>query len=356
MTPSRRVLALSVLAFLWTFAWGVIWIWTGARNEPDRWKMSVLCGFFAVAPAVLGAFAILGHAGLQLWRGKPASYGAITFSIGTLCGGLLMNAMALSIFLDYLFPPFFAHGRRLHRGKEILSPGATAGAGWVEGALEVDVPEELRAGLAAQWRENGSKEHASIAAFAQLTLDLIAVGAPARLVAAVQADAADEVRHAGQCYAVAAAIDGVVASPAPFPEAREHRTLPARREHALAQLALEALADGVLNEGIAARLLARTALGAKGELRALLHGMAADEARHAKDSWDVLAWCVAEGGPLVRAALAKVELPAQLGSPLPEGARDGAWIPWGVQSVALEASEYTIVRRQTAARLDELLG
>lgn len=351
-----RLFVASLVAFFWTFAWGVIWIQTGARDDATRWETSMICGFVAIVPSLAVAIAIFLNASLRLVRGRSASAGAVTFSIGTMFGGFLMTHMAWSIWLDHVFPRYFAHGRRLHRGRTILAPESTAGEGWIGRSLEGLLPALDRAEIAAQWRENGSKEHASIAAFAQLTLDLLAVGAPARLVLAAQRDAADEVRHAEVCYAIARAIDGQALSPAPFPAAREHRKLPAVRELALAQLAIDALSDGILNEGIAARVLARGAAATTGDLHDALHAMAADEARHAKDSWDVLAWCLAEGGAVVRSALvsAREEIPAHLGSPLPAAARDGAWLPWGIQSVELEKTEYAIVRRLTIERLDAL--
>jgi len=333
----------------------------------------MICGFVAILPSLAVAVAIFLNAALRLVRGQSASVGAVTFSLGTMFGGFLMTYMAWSIWLDHVFPRDFAHGRRLHRGRKLLAPESTTGEGWIDRSLfagsagaRVDsttplhslglVPAQDRAGIAAQWRENGSKEHASIAAFAQLTLDLLAVGAPARLVLAAQRDAADEIRHAELCYAIARAIDGQSLSPAPFPAAREHRKLPAAREVALAQLAIDALSDGVLNEGIAARVLARGAAATTGELRDALRAMATDEARHARDSWDVLAWCIAEGGSIVRSALvnARTEVPVHMGSPLPAAARDGAWLPWGIQSVELERTEYAIVRRLTLERLDVL--
>ena len=202
----KRIFLASLLAFLWTFACGVVWIWTGARNDATRWKTSMLCGFVAVLPGLLVAIAIFPNAAFRLVRGRSASVGAITFSLGTMFGGFIMSHMAWSIWLDHVYPHFFAH-----------------------------------------------------------------------------------------------------------------RKLPALRPLALAQLAIDALSDGVLNEGIAARVLAR--------------------------------------GPLVRSSLgnARREIPARLGSPLPAGARDGAWLPSGIQSVELETTEYAVVRRLTLQRLDELL-
>jgi hypothetical protein len=62
-------------------------------------------------------------------------------------------------------------------------------------APEVDgLSGEQRAELAAQWAADGAAEHASIASFARATLQLMALGAPAGLLADTQRAAADEVR------------------------------------------------------------------------------------------------------------------------------------------------------------------
>jgi hypothetical protein len=62
-----------------------------------------------------------------------------------------------------------------------------------------------RAVLAAAWTQDALVEHASVAAFARTTLELMALGAPAELVAGAQAAAADEVRHARVSFALASA-------------------------------------------------------------------------------------------------------------------------------------------------------
>ena len=48
-------------------------------------------------------------------------------------------------------------------------------------------------------------EHASIAAFARFSLELLAFGAPPDLVEQAQAAMADETRHAKLCFALAGA-------------------------------------------------------------------------------------------------------------------------------------------------------
>jgi hypothetical protein len=363
----RNVRIVAGVSFVWVFLSGCCWIASGAHNSPDGFYQELLWGFFVALPGFLAAIVTVLRIATRLRRGKPSSIGALLVSIATLGGGLLMDIVVWGLVLDRLYPSQFAHGRRLHRRGRILAPRSTAGRGWIAKddrldaialPLALDLPAEERRDLAAQWRENGSKEHASIAAFAQLTLDLLSVGAPASLVLATQRATADEVRHAELCYAVARAIDGRDESPAPFPEAHTRRELSPVRSIALSRIAVDALADGALNEGIAARLLARLGTSsASPALRAILLAMAEDEARHARDSWDLVAWCLEEGGTVAHAALTQAgeTMPDTLGSPLPVAARLGAWAGWGVQSVAMEVAEYRLVRRHAERRLAALL-
>ena len=91
--------------------------------------------------------------------------------------------------------------------------------------------------------------------------------------------------------------------------------LPRSRQHELAKLAQEALRDGVLNEGYAAWLAEQQLLRARDHrVQDTLAVIAHDEAEHAKLSADVLLWCVAEGGAVVREAVlaTAAELPARM--------------------------------------------
>ncbi len=358
--PRTAHLLVPIASFLWLAGCGYSWLASGARHTEGGFQASVL--FVAAgAPAFVAALVMFVLLAFRLVRGREASPFGILFSIGAMAGGLLMNSLFFNMWLDRAYPTFFAHGRRLHNGKKLLAPASAPGDGWIardDFAGELPVPEAHRDGLAAQWRDNAAKEHASIAAFAHLTLDLSVVGAPARLVLAAQRAAADECRHAQLAYTIAARMDGRNESPTPFPGALARRTLAPVRDVALAQIAVDALADGALNEGLAARILARLVKdAATPELAIKLSEIATDEARHAKDSWDVIEWCAAEGGDVVARALlrAAAAMPMHLGSPLPVAARLGAWSPWGVQGATLEVTEYAVVRRLAQRRLQTLL-
>lgn len=261
----------------------------------------------------------------------------------------------------------FARGRQLRKRGKLLLPPVAVGGAWA--GAQVDPSGTARAvglepgapcdALAMQWRENGRTEHASVAAFARLTLDLIALGAPPALVAAASRDALDEIRHAELCFSLARALDGRSESPGPFPAAQHAGGLAESRTLALAQLAVSSLVDGALHEGISARVIARLVKRCdQPAICLLLRELAADEGRHAAHGWDVVDWCLAEGGApvaqVLRGALGK--LPQQIDSGLPEAARGGAWERYGIPSVELEAEEHAKARADLTERVEEMIA
>ena len=137
-------------------------------------------------------------------------------------------------------------------------------------------------------------EYASVAAFGELALRLLAVGAPADLVEGCHRAALDEIRHASLCDSLAGwsatsfgAIPGLVG----------HRLGGWRRSRRaqLRRLAVESFLDGWLNEGAAAaQLRDRADEAASHEDRARLRSMAEDEQRHADLARAIVTWCFDE--------------------------------------------------------------
>jgi hypothetical protein len=180
---------------------------------------------------------------------------------------------------------------------------------------------ETRFAIAEAWLQDAREECASIPAFVALARDLATAGAPAALVRRALVAARDECRHTEHCAALAAGygIDAVLEPPAPPPAAD------ADRRSALLRMATEAWMDGCLGEGSAAN---RAALAASfcesARSRAVLSGIASDEARHAELAWSVLAFCLAAGGSEVRDALATAlasDAAPPASAPLTAGAR-----------------------------------
>ena len=251
----------------------------------------------------------------------------------------------------------FVRGRQLRRFGRVMLPALASGDEWAGLRSEVAIPQGDVTALAAQWRDNGRTEHASVAAFARLTLDLAALGAPPNLLAAANRDALDEIRHAELCFSLARSLDGQSVSPAPFLEASRARSRPRSRRLALATLAVDSLIDGALHEGLSARIVAKLAKRCEvPAIRDALKEIAADEGRHAAHGWEVTLWCVQEGGePVVRALEGAVfALAKTVRSPLPEAARDGAWERFGIHGHALEEEEYGKTRADLVARVARL--
>lgn len=178
----------------------------------------------------------------------------------------------------------------------IVAP-TRAGAAWDAPALAQApapaLPPALRQAIAAGWLEDGLAEHASIAAFARATLELMAVGAPPSLLAAAQRAALDEIEHARLCFSLAGRYGGAAVEPGPLP-------VPAPRKASPAQLAADAFAEGCVGETIAALAAQRAARSVtEPAVRDALVRVADDEARHAALAWSTVAWALAQGGEAV---------------------------------------------------------
>jgi len=196
-----------------------------------------------------------------------------------------------------------------------------ADRGWSLGVLAPDItgldPEARRA-LAAAWTADALLEHASIAAFARFSLELLAVGAPADLVTAAHRAALDEVRHARICFTLAQGYAGEPLSPSAFPFDGAI-TL----SHDLASLATATAREGCIGETLAAILAAeQLARATDPAVRRALAAIAEDETRHAELAWRTIAWAIDRGGDAVRDAVAGVF--AEAAQYLPAVANDTA--------------------------------
>ncbi|MDQ2647350.1 MAG: ferritin-like domain-containing protein [Myxococcota bacterium] len=165
---------------------------------------------------------------------------------------------------------------------------------WVGVGSELTDPE--RAALAAYWEQAALMEHASIAAFARFTLELLALGAPARLVEQASAAMLDEQRHATTCFSLASAFAGQPLGPDSLP-------LEGCLTHVeLAEVAVTTFLEGCVGETLAAieaRELARDAQ--EPALSRALGRIAEDEARHSLLAWSFLDWALKRGGPALAA-------------------------------------------------------
>jgi hypothetical protein len=141
-------------------------------------------------------------------------------------------------------------------------------------------------------------EHASLAAFARFSLELLAVGAPADLLAEATAAMEDERRHALLCFSAASAYAGSPLEPC---ELSLDGCAPAGD---LASIVETTFLEGCIGETVAAleaREVARaTEDPALGDIMARI---AEDETRHAALAWRLVRWALGRDPATVRAVV-----------------------------------------------------
>jgi hypothetical protein len=237
--------------------------------------------------------------------------------------------------------PFLVDGAARHAPAERRADwSATPGLP----ALLDELDAEVRAKLAEHWARSGLLEHASIAAFARFSLELVALGAPSELVAEAALAMADETRHARICFGLAAAYGGAPVGPGPLSV-----------DGSLAAPTLESVVktvvlEGCIGETIAAaeaRELANTTLDlAVGEI---LEQIASDEARHATLAYRFVRWALEKGGAeLGKVVIETVAREVERVRREPEGRRsDARTLSLGMPFPAFRAS----LRREVLERV-----
>lgn len=225
--------------------------------------------------------------------------------------------------------------------------------GWAGGALTPRLgtltPAE-RAAAGAYWSDNGRSEHSSVAGFHRFALDLLAHGAPPELLARSQRAAAQELRHALDCFALASAYLGTAIGPGPL-EMGGRAVVAA----SLAELAAWTTRDGVVGETVAAFLAERALAEATDPaVRAALERIVRDETGHAELAWATVQWAIGRGGDEVRDAVRAVL--AGLSDPVAPAV---AWSPGlaahGVPHPARAARDASICVREVVLPVAEAL-
>lgn len=204
----------------------------------------------------------------------------------------------------------------------------------------------LRGELAAAWELAARMEHASIAAFARFSLQLLALGAPPELVERTNQAMVDETKHARAAFALASAYRGKPVGPGRLP--------------------IEGSLDGGNDAASIVRLLVRE--GCVGEtvaaveagegeenavdpvVRSVLAEIAGDEAQHAELAWRSVRWALAAFGDDVREAVLKeiAILEAELQEPSgpARSARDEELLRHGIVAGGARAAMRREVLRQ----------
>ena len=151
------------------------------------------------------------------------------------------------------------------------------------------VAPELSSRLAAHWTEIGLYEHASVASFARFILQLLAVGAPAALVADAQRALADEVEHARVCFALASLYQGTGVGPGALAQAGDAGAT------GLAEITAAVIREACVGETLSALEVRESAARAEDAgLRQVLAKIADDEQRHAELGWRFVQWALSQ--------------------------------------------------------------
>ncbi len=153
------------------------------------------------------------------------------------------------------------------------------------------LPEDAltRQKLGEYWLHNARMEHASIGAFARLSLELLSLGAPPDLLRQSASAQKDEIHHAEICFSLASHYLGEDISPWAYPGIISWGL----RRVSLAELARESFVDGAIGEGIACHMAEKQSVLAKDEKLSTIYAtIAEDEGKHAKLGWDIVEWAL----------------------------------------------------------------
>ena len=209
----------------------------------------------------------------------------------------------------------------------------------------VDLDATLSAQLAEQWTRVALMEHASIAAFARFTLQLMSLAAPASLIERATAAMVDETRHAKACFAVASSYASAPLGPGRLAVERS------LDESSLTEIVLNTIREGCVGETLAAievREAAEHALDP--DLRELLLSISQDETRHAELAYRFVSWAIVVGGPELKRAVQR-EFAALAAEPSAAGGvltdSEGALLRHGIVPEAMRQA----IRRQAMAEV-----
>ena len=194
------------------------------------------------------------------------------------------------------------HGRALLIERVPRKAGVARVDGWFDARLpKPDVAAlnpRQRVQLARYWASVAVNEHASIASFHRVALELLALGAPEALITEAQRAAADELRHARRAFTLASRFAGVPIGPTPL--RLDGLTLASSLPEFGVRTAQEGCVEETLSVGVATAMRARATDPA---VRQVLTGIVADETRHAVYAWRLVRWVGEVGGAEARAAI-----------------------------------------------------
>ena len=178
-------------------------------------------------------------------------------------------------------------GRPFVIGNRARTAGVAERSDWsaASSRREVGLDDMTREAIARTFSNAALAEHASVAAFARFTLELLALGAPDDLVRESVCAMSDETRHAKLCFALASRY----AASQVGPDALDMSG--AFADSDFSSVVERAVIEGAIGETAAALEAAWAHDAATDDaVRAALSVIAEDEARHAALAFRFLAW------------------------------------------------------------------
>lgn len=228
---------------------------------------------------------------------------------------------------------------------------------------------ELSSHLREAWLHQAKCEHASVASFANHTIELMKFGAPAEFVQGALVAGQDEIRHARMCFEFATRFDPQkrVFAPGDFPIGSSSHVA-----DTLVEMAEKMASEGCYGETIG------TVYGAKQlssvrdpAVRKALETIIAEEATHALLAWNAARWAVKKGGKPVlvaitgvvrrataRAQLQRADFEKQAAASKPKDLRakknnESVWRQYGVLS---DSTLRAVEIKEGAQLMEALLG
>jgi hypothetical protein len=157
-----------------------------------------------------------------------------------------------------------------------------------------------RAALAEHWTTMGQMEHASIAAFARFSLQLLSLGAPPELVEACTQALADETTHAKLCFGLASAYAGRAIGPGPLDVSGSLQVT------SLGDIVELVIAEGCFGETSAALEALEAAYSAADPVIVAAYSqIARDEQRHAELAFRFVRWALEREPGVVSVRIAR---------------------------------------------------
>jgi hypothetical protein len=155
--------------------------------------------------------------------------------------------------------------------------------------------------LAEHWTRLGQLEHASIAAFARFSLQLLALGAPPALVEACTRALSDETAHTRLCFHLASAYAGHAIGPGRLDVGGS------LEQTSLVEVVELVIAEGCFGEtGAALEALEAADAATDPVIVAAYRQIAADEQRHAELAFQFVRWALQRSETAVSACISRL--------------------------------------------------